>query len=212
MERNVILENLDKITDIKENLHKSLSEIVDKTEQVFYQDENVTAKILDGKTNRYLLVKRPEGVSVYSESKEFKTTPFSYANVKDNKIYYSVIFKVPNVEYFQTKTKEKMEKLYKELPPELLNRFLKIEKSSMRRDTNLEVTNSLFGLEEFFTVTGVPESIKKEASKNNGKLDFLINDPELKDLDVGIISYNIGRLYDGAVSNKFNIKNKGYSE
>ncbi len=207
MERNVVLENLEKISGIKESLHKSLIELVDKTEKVFYQDDTVTAKLLDGNTNRYLLVKRPEGVSVYSESKEFKSNPFSYANVKENQIYYSVIFKVPNVEYFKSKDKEDLE-LYKELPKELLDKLLKMKSRSMRRDANLEVTSSLFGLDEFFAVVGVPEAIKKEASKNNGKLDFLIEDPEVKDLDAGIISYNIGRLYDGAVSNKFNIKNK----
>ncbi len=208
MEKNVILENLEKITDIKEDLHKSLSDIIDKTAQVFYEDDSVTAKILDGKTTRYLLVKRPEGVSVYSESKEFRSNPFSYANIKDNKIYSSVIFNIPNQKYLQAKTKEKMEQMYKDLPTEILNKLLQMESRSMRRNGNLEVTKSLFGLEEFFAVAGVPESIKKESLKNNGKLDFLIEDTELKDLDIGIISYDIGRLYDGTVSNNFNIKNK----
>ncbi len=207
MERNVVLENLEKISGVKEDLYKHLDSVISKIDNVFYQDESVVAKILEGDSNRYLLVKRPEGISIYSESKEFRSNPFGYAKIKEDQIYSTVIFKIPDEQYFQEKIKENLE-TYKDLPKEVQAKLLKMEARLNRRENSFNVTQSLFGLEEFLSKVGTPKSIEKVKMENNGKLDFLIKDPELKNLDVGIISYNIGRLYDGAVSNKFNVKNK----
>mgnify|MGYP001415321967 CR=1 FL=1 len=206
MEKNIILENLEKISGVKEDLYNHLDLALSKIDNIFYQDESATAKILEGDSNRYLLVKRPEGISVYSESKQFRSNPFSYANVKEEQIYSTVILKVPNEKYTQEKNKEIFD-TYKDLPKELIAKLIKMETRLSKRANSFTVTQSLFGLEEFLSKVGTPKSIEKAKIVNNGKLDFLIEDLSLI-LDTGIISYNIDRLYTGSVSNKFNINNK----
>lgn len=216
---NIILQNLQKIPDIQNQLFGYLNNIISQEENKLLDTKTHQAILKSSDTAHYLFVKRLEGITVYYQHSQGVSKPFSYANIEQNSIYYDKVIQIPDQQYLDDQIAIVNEEFHKSVEksakPEnekninkMQELVIKMKKNEILHKQNFEVTNSLYGLINFFNQFGIPSVLSDYAKTQKDGLNSLIKIEADEQVDVPIVENKLNRLFDACVQNKFTTKNK----
>lgn len=204
-ELNVILKNINKDEELKDDIKNYLLNLINESKEFFYKDENTEAAIFKGNDKHYLIVNAENSLTVYYESNKmaeyYDGKPFANANLKE-RVY------LPKLINFN---KENEESIYDEFlksdstkSEELKKKFRKMQMRLRQSNPSFTITNSLFGLQEFFETVKIPPVLKNKIEKKSW--DFLYENEN--NINAENLLINIKRLKKCAIANNYNTENK----
>ena len=89
-EINVILKNINKDEELKNDIKNYLLNLISESKELFYKDENTEAAIFKGNDKHYLIVNSENSLTVYYEPNKMAEyhdgKPFANDNLKE-KLY-----------------------------------------------------------------------------------------------------------------------------